>query len=186
MSSTTTTVPPTVVRRPKRRGKLGESRWQGYLFAAPALVLLGVFLVWPVIYTIEFSFHTGLYLQLGKWVGFDNYKRLFSDDPSFLDLSHFPPGGALANNVLWVVVSTALCLGLGLLIAVLATRVRYERHIKAVVFVPYRTSVSRCPRRASSFSPMSVTRVLHRSSFRRCLSAMRCFSPTSVTLVPGR
>jgi len=106
------------------------------MFAAPALILLGAFLAWPVIYTIEFSFHTGLYLQLGKWVGFDNYKRLFTDDPSFLDLDHFPPSGALINNVFWVVVSTAFCLGLGLLIAVLATRVSYERHIKAIVFVP--------------------------------------------------
>ena len=134
------TVPPTVVseRRGRRRwgGGADHQGWQGYLFALPALVLLGAFLVWPVIYTVEFSLHSGLYLRLGRWVGLDNYKRLFQSDPLFLDTSKFPPAGALVNNLFWVVVSTSLCLGLGLLIAVLATRVRYEKQIKAVVFAP--------------------------------------------------
>ena len=38
--------------------------------------------------------------------------------------------------MLWLVLYTALCLALGLLIAVLATRVRYEAAIKAIIFVP--------------------------------------------------
>ena len=38
--------------------------------------------------------------------------------------------------MLWLVLYTGLCLTLGLLIAVLATRVRYEALIKAIIFLP--------------------------------------------------
>jgi alpha-glucoside transport system permease protein len=99
-------------------------------------VLLLALLVFPVIRTIALSFNTGRGLEFRKWVGFENYSRLFTEDKRFLDLSEFPPQGALVNNVLWLVLYTSLCLALGLLIAVLAARVRYESMIKAIIFVP--------------------------------------------------
>ncbi|MDQ6682764.1 MAG: sugar ABC transporter permease [Chloroflexota bacterium] len=100
--------------------------WMASLFLAPALLLLGVFMLYPVISTIVLSFDRGL----------GNYIRLLTADRRFLDLSTFPPSGALFNNVLWVVFYTSGCIFFGLLIAVLATRVRYEQAIKAIVFLP--------------------------------------------------
>jgi alpha-glucoside transport system permease protein len=100
------------------------------------VLLLTVLMVYPVIWTIRLSFDTGRGLETRKWVGLDNYQRLFTEDRRFLDLTKFPPEGALVNNVLWLVLYTAVCLGMGLLIAVLATRVRYEAVIKAIIFVP--------------------------------------------------
>jgi alpha-glucoside transport system permease protein len=92
--------------------------------------------VYPVIWTIRLSFDTGRGLEPREWVGLENYTRLFTEDRRFLNLETFPPSGALVNNVLWLVLYTSLCLALGLLIAVLATRVRYEALIKAIIFVP--------------------------------------------------
>ena len=43
---------------------------------------------------------------------------------------------ALRNNVLWVIVLPLLVVGLGLLVAVLVDRVRYESTVKSVVFLP--------------------------------------------------
>jgi alpha-glucoside transport system permease protein len=100
------------------------------------VLLLTVLMVYPVIWTIRLSFDTGRGLETRKWVGLENYQRLFTEDRRFLDLTKFPPEGALVNNVLWLVLYTAVCLGMGLLIAVLATRVRYEAVIKAIIFVP--------------------------------------------------
>jgi alpha-glucoside transport system permease protein len=40
------------------------------------------------------------------------------------------------NNLLWMVVGTSLCVGLALLIAVLADRSRYETVYKAIIFMP--------------------------------------------------
>ncbi len=109
---------------------------QGLVFVLPALVILGTFLVYPAIWTIRLSLDRGRGLRFEQWVGLDNYKELLTDDPSFLDLSRFPPQGALVNNLKWMVLYTGLCIALGLVLAVLAGRVRYERIVKASVFVP--------------------------------------------------
>jgi alpha-glucoside transport system permease protein len=136
---------PTVVRParelPAEVGVKGARFPQGanwpaaILFLLPAALLLIVFLVYPAIYTILLSFNRGRNGVLSEWVGFDNYVRLFTVDPDFLNLS-FPPSGALWNNVLWIVFYTSIVVFLGLIIAVVAARVRYEAIIKAIVFLP--------------------------------------------------
>ena len=125
---------PSIFRRPG---------WQGLAFILPAVAFLGVLVVYPLIYTIVLSFgDTNAKLQIVRWVGFDNYKTLFTEDKEFLNLDNFPPSGALINNLKWVVLYTISSLALGLLIAVLAARVRYESFIKAVVFIPMAISAT--------------------------------------------
>lgn len=109
--------------------------WAALFFMGPASLLLLVFLVFPAVYTVALSFNRGRGGEFSNWVGLDNYIRLFTNDPNFLRLG-FPPSGALWNNVLWLVFYTSLCVLLGLIIAVMATRVRYEALIKAIVFLP--------------------------------------------------
>lgn len=116
--------------------RAGEGfNWALPVFLGPAAVFLLVFLVFPTIYTLFLSFNRGRGGEFSEWVGFDNWVRLFTRDPDFLRLG-FPPSGALWNNVMWIVVYVTLTVFFGLLIAVMATRVRYESFIKAVVFLP--------------------------------------------------
>jgi alpha-glucoside transport system permease protein len=140
------TAVPGPVGRPRGRrlpAAFRRSGWQGFAFIVPAVFLLGLFVVWPLIYTIALSFaDTNAKLKIVDWVGFDNYKSLFTEDKEFLDLEAFPPTGAFVNNLKWVVLYTTLSLLLGLLIAVLAARVRYESLIKAVVFIPMAISAT--------------------------------------------
>ena len=49
----------------------------GGLFLLPALVILGVWIVYPTVYTVIRSFF-GLN-GFNRWVGIDNYKTLFTD-----------------------------------------------------------------------------------------------------------
>ena len=138
MSQGPTPVPASEVRGRLRR-LAQASPWeatQGLVFVLPALVILATFLVYPAIWTIRLSLDRGRGLRFEQWVGLDNYKELLTDDPSFLDLHRFPPQGALVNNLKWMVLYTGLCIALGLVLAVLAGRVRYERLVKASVFVP--------------------------------------------------
>ena len=118
--------------------KTGEkNNWRGFLiFFGPAAILLLVFLVFPTIYTILLAFNRGRRGEFTNWVGLDNFTTLFTNDPNFINLSTFPPSGAVWNNVLWIIFYTGFVLGLGLLIATLAIRVRYESIIKAAVFLP--------------------------------------------------
>jgi alpha-glucoside transport system permease protein len=120
--------------RRARRARGGGPSWTAAIFLLPAVLLLVVFLLYPALYTILLSFDRGRNGVFGEWVGLDNYVRLFSD-PDFFSLG-FPPSGALWNNVLWMVFYTSIVIALGLLIAVIAARVRYESIIKAIVFVP--------------------------------------------------
>ncbi|HKG56762.1 MAG TPA: sugar ABC transporter permease [Candidatus Limnocylindrales bacterium] len=127
---------PAVVPRPPDRLRSEGRNWSTLLFLGPAAVLLIVFLVYPTIYTIILSFNRGRRGEFSSWVGLKNYQDLLGNDPDFLDLSHFPPSGALFNNVLWIIFYVGFVLFLGLVVAVMATRVRYESIIKAIVFVP--------------------------------------------------
>jgi alpha-glucoside transport system permease protein len=117
------------------RGLGGGFSWAAAFFLGPAALLLLVFLVYPTIYTLFLSFNRGRAGGFSEWVGLDNWIRLFTNDPNFLRLG-FPPSGALWSNVLWIVFYVSLSVLLGLVIAVMATRVRYEAPIKAIVFLP--------------------------------------------------
>src|SRR5215210_431351 len=130
-SGTSTATPPPPVEA------VGGRRYDPWalLFLLPGGLLLAIFLVFPTIYTILLSFNRGRRGEFTDWVGIDHYVGLLKD-PSFLNLGTFPPSGALWNNVLWGVFYTSLVIFLGLVIAVLASRVRYESIVKAIVFLP--------------------------------------------------
>ena len=121
--------------QPQRREGGFQLNWTAVLFMLPAALLLLVFLVFPAIFTVGLSFDRGRGGEFSEFVGLRNYINLFTNDPNFLRIG-WPPSGALWNNVLWVVFYTFFCVFLGLLIAVMATRVRYEAIIKAIVFLP--------------------------------------------------
>jgi len=120
---------------PAERNPGGGFNFVALAFMAPAALLLLTFLVFPAVYTLALSFNRGRGGQFSEWVGLTNFINLFTNDPNFLRLG-FPPAGALWNNVLWLVFYVFLSVAVGLLIAVMATRVRYEAIIKAIVFLP--------------------------------------------------
>lgn len=127
-------------KAPVGKGGRGEDRDRisiVALFLAPAMILLGIFLVFPALYTIALSFFRGrANSQFAEFVGLTNYVNLLTNDPKFINFGTFPPSGAIWNNILWLVFYTSITLFLGLVIAVMATRVRYEKLIKAIVFIP--------------------------------------------------
>src|SRR6266699_6838758 len=118
-------------------------RLQGLLFVLPALAVLAIFLIYPAYYTIRLAFYEGdFHFGFFHYLGVDNFKQLLTNDPDFLDLSKFPPGGALINNLRWVIFYITLSLIIGLGLAVLAVRVRYERAVKTAIFVPMAISAT--------------------------------------------
>jgi len=125
------------------RALSGIERLQGVLFVLPALIVLTLFLIYPAYYTIRLAFYEGGFdFGFAHYLGIDNFKQLLTNDKDFLDLSKFPPGGALINNVRWVIFYISLSLIIGLALAVLAVRVRYERAVKTAIFVPMAISAT--------------------------------------------
>ena len=106
-----------------------KPRLRPWLWLGPAFAFLGFFLVYPTIGTIIRSLQD----KFGKaWTGLDNYTWFFGSDDAL---------SALKNNVLWLVFLTLFVVGLGLLVAVLVDRVRYESIAKSVIFVPLAVSM---------------------------------------------
>src|SRR4051795_2350268 len=112
--------------RPDRR----RATARPWLWLLPALLFLFVFLVWPTILTIARSFQGQL---AGTFVGLENYVWFFTSSDALL---------SLRNSLMWVVLLTLFTVGLGLVIAVLVDRVRYESVAKSVIFVPLAISMT--------------------------------------------
>lgn len=110
--------------------------WRPWVWVFPALFLLSVFLLWPVIRTLQISFYDGTVIRpTQEFIGLDNYQRLLTNDPFFLR-REWPPWSALFNSALWVVLFTSGVVGMGMLVAVMADKVRYEKIAKAIIFLP--------------------------------------------------
>src|SRR5690348_7637610 len=93
--------------------------------------MLGVWMVYPAVYTIIRSFfgQTGF---IGHWVGIDNYKTLFTTSTLTT---------AIKNNVIWVAVVPALVTAIGLVFAVLTERIAWSTAFKTAVFMPMAISL---------------------------------------------
>ena len=125
-----------------------------WLFAAPALISLTLFFVYPTIVTIFLSFTRGTITTPAKeFVGLDNYRILLSEDRFFLSVEDGVFSGALVNSFAWLIIFPTAIVLIGLLVAVLADKVRYEAIIKSIMFMPMAISATAA---ASSFACFTI------------------------------
>jgi alpha-glucoside transport system permease protein len=108
-----------------------EDRVKPYLYLLPALAAIGLFLIYPAIQTIVYSFANR---TSTAWVGFSNYTDLLSS-PQFRQ--------TLLNTLLWIAIVPAVTVALGLGVAVLADRLRPrgEKITKTMIFLPMAISM---------------------------------------------
>ena len=124
----------------KRKRKHGEAarheRRAGIWFVTPAVVLLLVFLVTPVLMSFTLGFTNA---RLGSdatpdFVGFTNFARALFDDPTFWD--------SLRNIMIFVIVVVPVQGGLGLLLALLINqKLRGITGFRVLFFLPVVTSM---------------------------------------------
>jgi alpha-glucoside transport system permease protein len=112
----------------KLRSRSGE-RIQFLAFVLPALLLIGVGLLYPAIKTIYESFYdnTG-----SDFVGLDNYHTVFTDSEQLR---------VLRNTALWVALVPTVSTFIGLVYAVLVDRARMEKLAKGLIFLPMALSL---------------------------------------------
>lgn len=95
-----------------------------WIYVGPSVLLLTAYLVIPTIRTFYLSFFNA---NSTEFVGLKNYLFAFTAPDMLL---------TFRNNVLWLVLVTAISVGLGLIIAVLIDRVKYEPVAKSLIFLP--------------------------------------------------
>lgn len=96
-----------------------------WLFLAPAMLALGIYLAYPVVATVWLSVTDRD--QGGAFVGLANYRQMFSE-PKFWE--------AMKNNILWLVFVPAMATVMGLIIAQLTDRIWWGSIAKSLIFMP--------------------------------------------------
>jgi alpha-glucoside transport system permease protein len=114
----------------QRTRRSNREKYFAWIWAGPAIIIVALFLVYPAISTIWSSF---LDRNSVNFVGLKNYQTIFTNS-GLLEV--------LRNNLLWLVLATAGTVFLGLIIAVLTDRVRFESIYKSAIFIPMAISLT--------------------------------------------
>ncbi|MEL7977461.1 sugar ABC transporter permease [Isoptericola sp. F-RaC21] len=124
-------------RRPAPRGRSsrGRSTRIAFGFLAPALVVLGVFVVWPMVSALQMSFTDASGFGQAEWVGWDNYARIFTD----ADIRD-----AVVNTVVYAVLFTPTAVVVALALALLLNdpRLPFRGLFRTALFLPFIISLA--------------------------------------------
>lgn len=106
-------------------------RWLWWI--VPALAVYLVFMAWPLLNSLRLSFYTGTGFKLDNFIGFDNYKRLFSGGDDSVRFWN-----AFGNTGIFFAVHMLVQNTLGLAFALLLSRknLRGTPFFRTVIFIP--------------------------------------------------
>jgi putative chitobiose transport system permease protein len=112
-------------RRPAARTR--GFRATPWLFLAPSIALIGVFVVYPILAVVYFSFTDYVIVTPPVWVGLDNFVRVFGDETFWLALTH--------SLIYLIVTPTLIALSIALAIVV-NRKLKGIQIYRALYFVP--------------------------------------------------
>lgn len=116
-----------------------KQQWKAWVYLAPALILLAIFTVWPIINTSVMAFQEGFNemdaLRVGRWgfpIGLGNFEKV-------LKLNTFKT--ALSNTIILCVPTVLLSTLLALIISVCLNSIKaFNRFLQTIYFLPYVTN----------------------------------------------
>ena len=114
-----------------------KNKWKAWLYLSPAIVLLLVFTVWPIINTVIMAFQNGYSANMAAGgatfeIGVENFKRVITYR-RFLT--------CLKNTAILCVATVPLSTILALLIAVALNSIKpLQRFLQTIFFLPYVTN----------------------------------------------
>ncbi|WP_346208068.1 sugar ABC transporter permease [Caldifermentibacillus hisashii] len=119
-----------------KKGKVTVSKKIApYLFILPSLLMIGIFLFYPMGTVFYYSFQNYDISApfYNSFAGFDNFVKIFTDDPLF-----WP---SLLNTVKWIISQVGLQLVFGLIIAILLNQTfKLRGLVRALAFIPWAIS----------------------------------------------
>jgi raffinose/stachyose/melibiose transport system permease protein len=103
--------------RKASRPRRARRSWRGWLFALPALLMYGVFVLRPTLATIQYSFYDWDGITAATPVGIDNYRRVLTDP----DLA-----SSIGHSFFLIIFFTLIPVTGGLLIAALLQEIKLK------------------------------------------------------------
>lgn len=127
---------------------LKQGKWTPWLYLLPALIVMSLFIVYPMINTVNLSLKNkdstasaATACRDGQpcWGIFENYRYALTNE---IDSTSFRAGwqsfwlSSYGNTIKWILVMVTGTVVIGLAFAVLVDRVKYEALAKAIIFMP--------------------------------------------------
>jgi alpha-glucoside transport system permease protein len=119
-----------------------------WLYLAPTLLIMSVYVIYPIFVTGYISLrnadssnwaHTACRAEQPCWGILENYRYALSSELNMENAGTIWQSfwlSSFGNNVKWIFFMVVFSVGIGLLMAVLADRVKYESVAKSIIFVP--------------------------------------------------
>ena len=106
-----------------------------YLYLVPVMILFILFVFWPFIKTIQLSFaRTTPLVQVAQYIGFDNYKNIFTDG-TFLN--------SLVTTLKFSVMRVVLSIAIGFVLAIISTeKIKAKGFFRTVYALPMAISAA--------------------------------------------
>jgi multiple sugar transport system permease protein len=123
--------PPTAITSGPHAGRPGSRSEEraAYLFLGPWIAGFILFTLVPLGWAVWLSFTDEQLLRPGQFIGFENYARAFTNDPSFYK--------ALQVTMTWIVIAVPLFLVSGLVVALLLNqKVPGMGFFRTILYVP--------------------------------------------------
>ena len=116
--------------------KLHYDKWKAWIYLSPAIILLLIFTVWPIINTTRYAFmnHYVYEYDWNEGYGFDNFIYVvMTSESGFIT--------ALKNTLLLCVLTVPISTFLALLIAVCLNAIKpFQKLLQTIFFLPYVTN----------------------------------------------
>ena len=114
-----------------------KNQWKAWLYLLPALVILAIFTVWPIINTIRISLMVNY--DYHSSIGGATFNFGFKNFSAVIKYRHFLT--ALSNTMLLTVITVPLSTMLALIIAVALNSIKFVRKtLQTIFFLPYVTN----------------------------------------------
>lgn len=125
---------PSVAPRVQRRSRADSARTgregiTAYLFLTPWLLGMLLLTLGPMLYSLYLAFTRYDLLSAPKWIGFDNFQRMFTADPRYLT--------SVRVTLVYVVISVPLLLVVSMVLALLLDKgIRFLSAYRALFYLP--------------------------------------------------
>jgi ABC-type sugar transport system permease subunit len=105
----------------------------GYLFILPAVILVAVFLIYPIGFVIYIGFFKWGIIGTPKFIGLENFVTLFQDKNLWI---------AIKNTIFYLILSVPSQMGLGMLLAFLVNKkgIVGREFFRTIFFIPLSVS----------------------------------------------
>jgi multiple sugar transport system permease protein len=135
MSATTATMPKGLAKTeknvvmPKKTPRKRRDALIAYIFLAPWLLGLFLITLGPMLYSLYLSFTDYDLLSSPRWIGFDNFVRMFTGDARYMR--------SVGVTLIYVLVSVPLLLVVSLLVAMLLnSKIKFLTGYRALFYLP--------------------------------------------------